>query len=91
MYYNLAVKKELLKKKASITAGVDNPFTQKILLKNYSRAPRFDYENNLFVYTRQLRISLNYQFGKMDFKNQPRRKKKINNDDAKSGSEGNGQ
>ncbi|MGV3589857.1 MAG: TonB-dependent receptor domain-containing protein [Adhaeribacter sp.] len=84
-YYNLALKKELLNKKASISAGVDNPFSQTLKMRNTFKTNTSEQDNLLYVYTRQFRISANYQFGKMDFKNQPRRKKKISNDDAKAG------
>jgi hypothetical protein len=35
------------------------------------------------MYRRAVRLSFNYQFGKMDFDAKPRRKKSITNDDAK--------
>ena len=94
-YYNVAVKKEILKKKGSISVGIDNPFSKTLkqvnTFKNYNTDNELltDQNSTLFVYTRQFRASLNYQFGKMDNKNQPRRKKKISNDDAKSGGDGN--
>ncbi|WP_026461734.1 outer membrane beta-barrel family protein [Adhaeribacter aquaticus] len=84
-YNSLALKKELFNKKGSISAGVDNPFNKTIRQRTYSSTQAVDFQNTLYVYNRQLRVSFNYQFGKMDFKNQPRRKKRINNDDAKSG------
>jgi hypothetical protein len=90
-YYNFAMKKELFKKKGSISAGLDNPFAPTIRMRTYAKTDNLDFENILRVYNRQVRVSLNYQFGKMDFKNQPRRKKRISNDDAKSGGDGNGQ
>lgn len=86
-YYNFSMKKELFKKKGSISAGVDNPFAETIKLRTYANTDKVNFENNLRVYNRQFRVSMNYQFGKMDFKSQPRRKKRISNDDAKSGGE----
>lgn len=95
-YYNMAVKKEVLKKKGSISAGVDNPFSQTIKLRNtFKTLPSEQHpvtsqqDNTLYVYTRQVRVSMQYQFGKTDFKSAPRRKKRISNDDAKQGGEGN--
>ncbi|MGV3504015.1 MAG: TonB-dependent receptor domain-containing protein [Adhaeribacter sp.] len=95
-YYNMAVKKEILKKKGSLSAGIDNPFSQTIKLRNtFKTTPSEQHpvtsrqENTLYVYTRQVRVSLQYQFGKTDFKNTPRRKKRISNDDAKQGGDGN--
>ena len=97
-YYNLALKKEILKKKGSISAGVDNPFSETLKQRNTFKTDKSEQnlissqqESTLYVYTRQVRVSLNYQFGKMDFKSAPRRKKKISNDDAKQGEGGSGQ
>ncbi len=90
-YYNFAVKKDLFKKKMSISAGVDNPFSESIVMQTNAVTTNFDLENNLRVYNRQFRISMNYQFGKMDFKSAPKKKKKISNDDAKSGGDGSAQ
>jgi outer membrane receptor protein involved in Fe transport len=94
-HYNMALKKEILKKKGSISAGIDNPFSQTLKLKNTFSAGQSErqaissqQDNILYVYTRQFRVSMNYQFGKTDFKTAPRRKKKISNDDAKQGGEG---
>jgi outer membrane receptor protein involved in Fe transport len=95
-HYNLALKKEILKKKGSISAGLDNPFSQTLKLRNTfttdkseQQAISSQQESVLYVYTRQVRVSMNYQFGKTDFKTTPRRKKKISNDDAKQGGDGN--
>lgn len=95
-HYNLALKKELLKKKASISAGLDNPFSQTLKLRNTfttekseQQAISSQQDNLLYIYTRQVRVSMHYQFGKTDLKTAPRRKKKISNDDAKQGGDSN--
>ena len=94
-YYTLAVKKEILEKKGSLSAGMDNPFSKTIKLSNTFKTDRSEQnqmsskqDNILYIYTRQFRLSMNYQFGRMDKQAAPRRKKKISNDDAKQGSEG---
>lgn len=94
-YYTLAVKKEILEKKGSLSAGMDNPFSKTIKLSNTFKTDRSEQnqvsskqDNILYIYTRQFRVSMNYQFGRMDKQPAPRRKKKISNDDAKQGSEG---
>jgi outer membrane receptor protein involved in Fe transport len=89
--YNLAVKKELFKKKGSVSLGLDNPFTRAVRMKSFFQAPVTEaspgfVSNDLRnMYRRAVRLSFNYQFGKMDFEAKPRRKKSITNDDAKGG------
>jgi len=90
-FYNLALKKDILKKQGSISAGIDNPFSPAIKQKTIFKTPTAEQNSSLYIYARQFRISANYKFGQLNAKNQPRRKKKINNDDAKSDDEGNGQ
>ncbi|GAA4390884.1 TonB-dependent receptor domain-containing protein [Hymenobacter koreensis] len=87
--YNLAVKKELFDKKASITASVINPFNRTLVFRNNLASERFDYQNNSYFYNRQFRVSFNYRFGKLDA-GPARPKKSIRNDDQKSGDGGNG-
>jgi hypothetical protein len=77
---------------------VDNPFSETLKQRNTFKTDKSEQnlissqqESTLYVYTRQVRVSLNYQFGKMDFKSAPRRKKKISNDEAKHGEGGSGQ
>jgi hypothetical protein len=91
--YNLSVKKELFGKKGSLTLGLDNPFARSVRTKSFfetretETAPGFTSRDVRNLYRRGVRLSFNYQFGKMDFDTAPRRKKRITNDDAK-GSEG---
>ena len=86
--YNMAIKKEILHKNGSISAGIDNPFAPTIKQKSTFKTPVADQTNTLYVYVRQFRISAQYKFGKINPKNQPRRKKRITNDDAKSDGDG---
>ena len=90
-HYNLGVKKELFKKKGSVTLGLDNPFNRVVRMKSVFRTlatdttPGFESVDVRNTYRRAIRLSFNYQFGKMDFDAKPRRKKSITNDDAKGG------
>jgi hypothetical protein len=85
--YSLGAKKEFWDKKASVTVVLVNPFNRTLAFRNELSSDRFDYTNNSFFYNRQLRVSFNYRFGKMD--NAPaRQKKSIQNDDQKQGSGG---
>ncbi|AYA36028.1 TonB-dependent receptor [Hymenobacter oligotrophus] len=87
--YTLAAKKELFNKKASLTLGVVNPFNRKLVFRSQLATDRFDFSNNSYFYNRQIRLSFNYQFGKLDTK-PARPKKSIRNDDQKQGDGGNG-
>jgi hypothetical protein len=87
--YNLAVKKELFKKKGSVSLGLDNPFNRVVRMKSFFQRPETETSPGFIstdvrnMYRRAVRLSFNYQFGKMDFDAKPRRKKSITNDDAK--------
>ncbi|WP_133273604.1 outer membrane beta-barrel family protein [Hymenobacter radiodurans] len=89
-YYSIAAKKELFKKKGSISLGLDNPFNRTIRFRNELDAARFTSRSNNYNYNRGVRVSFNYQFGKMDG-SAGRPKKSIRNDDQKSGGDSQGQ
>ncbi|WP_400190394.1 TonB-dependent receptor domain-containing protein [Hymenobacter sp. B81] len=85
--YSLGVKKDLMDKKASLTLMAVNPFNGQLAFRNELETERFAYTNNSFFYNRQLRLTFNYRFGKLD--NGPARpKKSIRNDDQKQGDGG---
>jgi hypothetical protein len=89
-YYSIAAKKELFKKKGSLSLGLDNPFNRTIRFRNELDAARFTSRGNNYVYNRGVRVSFNYQFGKMDNR-AGRPKKSIRNDDQKAGGDNQGQ
>ncbi len=92
-YHSLAFKKDLFDRKGGISLGLDNPFNGNMRMNNdveikeptplnpvaYSQHIRI---NN---YRRGVKVTFNYNFGKMDQQKPPRRKKSIRNDDAKQG------
>ncbi|MCP1383993.1 TonB-dependent receptor domain-containing protein [Runella salmonicolor] len=83
-YYNIALQKEVLKKKGSISAGLDNFFAPFIEQKMSFSSPTFVQEGSSKYFNRGWRVSFSYEFGKMT--NAPQRQKKsINNDDKKGG------
>ncbi|HEV7378854.1 MAG TPA: TonB-dependent receptor [Dyadobacter sp.] len=86
-FYNMVVQKEILKKKGSIGIGYDNPFNNTIKWRNDFNGPNFQQTQDVAMYRRGWRLNLKYEFGKMN--GSQRQKKKISNDDKKSG-EGNG-
>ena len=95
-YHSLGIKKELFDKKGGISLGLDNPFRENMRMRNDVTAPKTPtnpraYEQHVRInnFNRGVRVSFNYNFGKMEQQKPPRRKKSIRNDDAKQG-EGNG-
>ncbi|MBC3542189.1 TonB-dependent receptor domain-containing protein [Rufibacter sediminis] len=89
--YSFAVKKDILQKNGSISVGVENPFSASLKQRTTFQTASAEQVSTQYMYNRQVRISANYKFGKMaSAKNQPKRKKKINNDDAKSDGDSNG-
>ncbi len=83
--YNLAVKKELFRKKGNVSLGLDNPFTRAVRMESFFQSQTFVSHDVRNMYRRGVRVSYNHQFGKMDFNAKPRRRKSISNDDAKGG------
>lgn len=88
-YYNFSVKKEIWKKKGSISVGFDNVFESYTPVRTTYTTGTSDFENESRFFRRGARISFKYNFGKMNF-NAPARKKSIRNDDVKGGEGGNG-
>jgi ferric enterobactin receptor len=85
-FYNMVIQKEVLKKKGSIGFGYDNPFNRRIKWRNDFVGPNFVQVQDVAMYRRGWRINLKYEFGQMT--GSQRQKKRISNDDKKSG-EGN--
>ena len=83
-YYNVALQKEILKKKGSVSLGLDNFFAPYIEQKIQFSSPTFVQDGMSRFFNRGWRVSFSYEFGKMS--SQPQRSKKsINNDDKKGG------
>ncbi|MGV3539712.1 MAG: TonB-dependent receptor domain-containing protein [Rufibacter sp.] len=89
--YGLAVRKEILQKNGSISVGVDNPFSPSLKQEITLNTPNARQNSTLTLYNRQVKVSASYKFGKASAKNQPKRRKKISNDDAKSDGDSNEQ
>lgn len=82
-YYNFAVKKDLWQKKGSVSVGLDNVFENSTMVRTTYTTETTDFENESRFFRRGIRVSFNYNFGKMNF-NAPR-KRTIRNDDVKGG------
>ncbi|MFC6998547.1 TonB-dependent receptor domain-containing protein [Rufibacter roseus] len=88
-YSSISVRKQFWDKKASLSLGVDNPFSKTIKFTSELESATFLQNSLNQNYNRNIRISFSYRFGKMEMNQQPRRKRSIRNDDAKGGGEGN--
>ncbi|GGK58115.1 TonB-dependent receptor [Rufibacter glacialis] len=84
-YSSFSVRKELWKKKGSVSLGIDNPFSKTISFKSELANDYFRQTTLNQNYNRNVRVSFSYRFGKMEMNQQPRRKRSIRNDDAKAG------
>ncbi len=83
-FYSLSAQKDILKKKATVSLYVNNPFEQYKKLDYFSNTPQFNQSNYNYVNARQIGISFNYKFGKLNSeikKNQ----RGISNDDQSHG------
>lgn len=83
-FYGLGAKRDLLKKKATLSLGLDNFLTpkQKLITEFESNGIKYKSVNEFYAFG--ARISFNWMFGKMQFSNK-RNQKSINNSDIKSG------
>jgi len=66
--YNMAVRKQLLNKKASIGLTASNPFNQFIDQRSTTNGANFNQSTLRQVPFRTFGISLSYKFGKLEFK-----------------------
>jgi ferric enterobactin receptor len=85
-FYNVVLQKEVLKKKGTIGFGFDNPFNRTIKWRNDFVGSNFVQTQDVAMYRRGWRLNLKYEFGQVS--GGQRQKKRISNDDKKSG-EGN--
>jgi outer membrane receptor protein involved in Fe transport len=81
-YYGFSARKEFKKQNFSVTANFENPFREYNIVENYLRTTTFLSDGINYNVVRNIRLSLNWRFGKMKTSTD-REKKKINNDDRK--------
>lgn len=67
-FYNIAVRKQLWNKKASIGLTAADPFSKYIDQRSNTYGPNFNLTNLRQVPFRSFGITLNYKFGKLEFK-----------------------
>ncbi|TGE27211.1 TonB-dependent receptor domain-containing protein [Hymenobacter metallicola] len=89
-FYSVGLRKNLLKDKADLTLNADNFLSATRNLNSVLDTRDFRQESNNYIYLRGVRLAFNYRFGKVSAQPQ-RRRKGIQNDDAKQGEGGQGQ
>lgn len=63
--YRLAIQKEIMQKKASITLSFNNPFRNYLQQQSVATAPTFQSQSVTRFYNRSVSIAFNWQFGKV--------------------------
>jgi len=81
-FYNLAVRKQFMKKKLSLGLTASDPFSQYINQRSTTSGVNFYQSNLRQVPFRSFGITLSYRFGKLDFKKDKEKEK--NKDDNNS-------
>jgi ferric enterobactin receptor len=67
MFYNFAVRKQFLNKKASVGLLASNPFNKYVNMRSNTFGPGFDQINFRQVPVQSFGITLSYKFGKLEF------------------------
>ncbi|HZG99742.1 MAG TPA: TonB-dependent receptor [Flavisolibacter sp.] len=85
-YHNTTLRKDILNKKGSAGINLANPFMKGTRFRTNQQTATFEQLDDNINYTRGVRLSLTYRFGKLQQNKAPRKpKKSINNDDALRG------
>ncbi|WP_259070058.1 TonB-dependent receptor domain-containing protein [Mucilaginibacter sp. X4EP1] len=89
VFYNFALRKQIMKKKASIGLTAANPFNQYVNVSSNTYGPNFNQNSLRQIPLRSFGVSLTYKFGKMEFKkDKPRDDNGQQQDDSGTGGAG---
>lgn len=83
-FYGGALKKEILKKKGTVGLNVFNVFARDLHIETINKSASFLQSTNIYYPIRSFGLNFSYNFGKINYSAQPK-KKKISNDDLKQG------
>lgn len=83
-FYGGALKKDIMKKKATIGVNVFNVFARDLHIETRNETADFLQTTNIYYPIRSFGVNFSYNFGKINFNAQPK-KKTIKNDDLKQG------
>ncbi len=86
--YSLNLKKEFNERRGSIGFGAENFLTPTMKMKSELTSPTFSQTSTNIMHNLNFKVNFSYRIGKLTADTTPRRKKKsVNNDDMKGGSE----
>ncbi len=88
LFYNFAVRKQILNKKASIGLTAANPFNQYVNVQSNTYGPNFNQNSLRQIPLRSFGISLMYKFGKLEFKKDKEQQDNAAPEDAGAGGGG---
>jgi len=83
----MGLKKEILKKKGTLGFSTTTPFTKYRAFKSEIEGDNFKQVSNFKIPFASFGVSFSYQWGKMNFNAQPK-KRGVKNDDLKQGEGG---
>ncbi|WBL43657.1 TonB-dependent receptor [Algoriphagus halophytocola] len=86
--YGMGINKQFDEKRGTIGFGADNFLTKEFKMKNEIVTPTIVQNSTNIMRNMNFKINFSYRIGKLSMDQKPRRKKSINNDDLKGGSEG---
>ncbi|SIO17255.1 TonB-dependent receptor domain-containing protein [Algoriphagus halophilus] len=87
--YGLGINKQFNEKRGSIGFGADNFLSKEFTVRNEIVTPTIVQNSTNVMRNMNFKINFSYRIGKLSMDQRSRRKKSINNDDLKSGGDGN--
>ena len=89
-FYGAAVKKDIMKKKATIGLNLFNVFARDLHIETTNSSATFLQSTNIYYPIRSFGVNFSYNFGKIKYNATPKAKK-VNNDDLKKEEQQGGQ